>query len=114
MTTMAKKKPALTMSTMEWADARANDPAHRDAIAALMTELDLEQDLAALREERGLTQVQLAGRAGVSQGTISKLESGKMKNLELRTIVQIAAALGARVKIAFEKWPTAKRRRRVA
>lgn len=68
-----------------------------------MTEMDVEQDLIALRKERGLTQVQLAERSGLTQSTISKIESGKVSNLELRTLVRIAAALGARVKITFEK-----------
>jgi len=45
---------------MDWARERANDPAHRGEIQALMTEIDVRQDLVALREATGLTQAQLA------------------------------------------------------
>jgi DNA-binding XRE family transcriptional regulator len=97
-------------SAMAWADRLAKDPDHREAIEALMTEMDVEQDLVALREERGLTQVQLAERSGLAQSTISKIEKGRVRNLELKTIVRIATALGARVKISFEKRSAARRR----
>ena len=48
---------------MDWARERANDPTHRDEIQALMTEIDVRQDLIALREATGLTQAQLAERS---------------------------------------------------
>jgi hypothetical protein len=38
----------------------------------------------------------------VSQPYIAKLESGRVKNLELRTLVRYAAALGGRVRITIE------------
>ena len=34
---------------------------------------------------------------------IARIESGKTRNLELKTVVRIAAALGARVRILLEK-----------
>jgi transcriptional regulator with XRE-family HTH domain len=46
---------------------------------------------------------QLARRLGVSQPAIAKIEAGRVKNLELRTLVRFAAALGARIRIAIEK-----------
>ena len=92
----------MQKSAMEWARDVAADPAHQEEVEVLMTEMNLEQDLAALREQRGLTQVQhRLGDAG-ARGELSKLESGKARNLELRTIVKIAAALGAKVKITLE------------
>lgn len=45
-----------------------------------------------LRESRGLSQVDLAEMAGVTQGTISKIEHGNM-NVGLDKILAIAAAL---------------------
>lgn len=96
------------VSAMAWADARRNDPAHRPDIDALLVAMNLEQDLIALREKRDLTQTQLAELVGVKQPQIAKLESGKTRNLELRTLVKIAAALGGRVKITFEPDPRLK------
>jgi HTH-type transcriptional regulator / antitoxin HipB len=55
-----------------------------------------------LREKAGLTQAQLADRAGVRQPLISRLESGKLVNTELRTLVKLAAALGVRARLVFE------------
>jgi transcriptional regulator with XRE-family HTH domain len=59
----------------------------------------LEQDLIALREAQGVSQVQLAKALGVSQPAIAKLESGKAKNIELKTLVRAVSALGGTVKI---------------
>jgi transcriptional regulator with XRE-family HTH domain len=88
---------------MDWARERASDSAHRDDIQALMTEIDVRQDLIALREASKLTQVQLAEKLGVQQPFISKLEGGGTKDVKLSTLVKVAAALGTRVRITFEK-----------
>lgn len=108
-------------SAMEWARDRMQDPVHRADIDALMTEMNLEQDLIALRESQGLTQVQLAEAVGVSQPVIARIEGGKARNIELRTLVKLAAALGERVTIKFEKYdqaaaakPKARRKRQAA
>jgi predicted transcriptional regulator len=88
---------------MDWVRERANDPAHRDGIQALITEIDVRQDLIALREAVGLTQAQLAERLGVRQPLISKLGGSGTRDVKLSTLVKVAAALGARVRINFEK-----------
>jgi transcriptional regulator with XRE-family HTH domain len=87
---------------MAWIDEElAQDPSLRQEVEARLNELRLEQQLAALREARGLSQTQVAERVGVSQPAIAKLESGKVKNLQVKTLVRLAAALGARVTIEF-------------
>ena len=68
-----------------------------------LSELEIEQDLFTLRTEAGLSQAALAHAAGVSQPFIAKLESGNFKNFELKTLVRIAAALGAEVEIRIKK-----------
>ena len=100
---MRTKKKGTANPVTQWVDRIRTDPAHRDEVEALLTEIGLRQDLIALREERGLTQVALAERVGVTQPTIAKLESDKTRNIELRTLVKVVAALGARVRIALEK-----------
>lgn len=100
---MARKRETADPSNipaMEWARRLAG---HRAAINALMTEIDLRQDLIALREAHGMTQLELAKRLGVSQPVIAKLEGGKTKDVKLSTLVRVAAALGARVKITLEE-----------
>src|SRR5688572_11332296 len=91
-------------STIEWAEEMRRDPRYRDDIERMLTEIDVEQSLIALRKERGLTQVQLAERLGIGQSDVSKIEGGAARNMELRRLVKIAAALAARVKITFEKY----------
>jgi transcriptional regulator with XRE-family HTH domain len=57
-----------------------------------MTPLQLA--LRRLRESRGLTQQQLAERAGVRQALISDLEAGKAMRRSLDAIEKLAKALG--------------------
>lgn len=59
----------------------------------------LREKLVRLRRERGLSQRALAQALGVSQPVIAKLESGEQSNLELRTLVRLAHALGAELRI---------------
>lgn len=47
---------------------------------------------AALRLERGLTLTQAAALAGVTQPTISRLERGAIRNIQLSTLVRVAVA----------------------
>jgi transcriptional regulator with XRE-family HTH domain len=99
---MSKRRNVRT-ELRNWMDAHyRKDPGLRSRVDALVEELSIEQDLVALREARGLSQRALASLIGVKQPVIARIESGKAKNLELKTLVRLAAALGARVKIKLE------------
>lgn len=50
-----------------------------------------------LRLLSGLTQKQLASEAGVALNTVKNLESGKLKNPTLNTLIKIADALGVSI-----------------
>ncbi len=50
-----------------------------------------------LRERKGLSQLELAKRAGVAQGYISDLEAGRKKNPGIETLRKLARALGVPV-----------------
>ena len=52
--------------------------------------------LAQFRQERGLTQIELAKRTKVTQGYIAQLEAGD-KTPSLATLRKLAKALGVRV-----------------
>lgn len=105
----AKRTRPADKPAMAWVEERLRDPAHRMDVDALLTELDLRQDLVALREERGVTQAQLAELLGVKQPVIAKLEGGRTKDVKLSTLVKVAAALGARVRIELEKYAAAEK-----
>jgi len=88
---------------MRWIDDQlAADPRLAQAVDDLVAEMKLEQQIVALREKRGLTQKQLAKLLGTSQPYVAKLESGRVKNLGVKTLVKCARALGASLSIRIE------------
>lgn len=95
---MAKKS-----DLMKWMDARlAADPELARAVEERLAEMRVEQELVALREKRGLTQKELAVRIGTTQPYVAKLESGRVQNLGLKTLVKYATALGSQLTVRFE------------
>jgi transcriptional regulator with XRE-family HTH domain len=62
-----------------------------------MTTRTLGRVMRRLREGRGLTQVELAQRAQVSQGYLAALEGGLKTNPSLSTLTKLATALGVPV-----------------
>jgi predicted XRE-type DNA-binding protein len=104
-----KKRSTTQSAVMAWIeDQLARDAKLRQRVEELLNEMRIEQDLVALREARGLSQSQLAGLLGMSQPAIAKIESGKVKNFELKTLVRYATVLGGRVTIEIQKRPPAK------
>lgn len=97
---MRSKKSEL----VRWVDHRlAGDQALAQRVEAALAEMRIEQDLAARREALGITQTQLAKRMGVSQPFVAALESGRAKNLELRTLCRWATALGTRLTVGISR-----------
>jgi transcriptional regulator with XRE-family HTH domain len=88
---------------MRWVDDQlAGDPRLAQAVDDVLAGMRLEQQIVALREKRGLTQKQLAGLLGTSQPYVAKLESGRVRNLGVKTLVKCARALGASLSIRIE------------
>ena len=63
--------------------------------------LKLAIKIAELRDQKGLSQQQLAKLMGTSQQAISRIESGEYEGFTLKTLEKIAEATGMRVKIEF-------------
>ncbi|MDZ4164202.1 MAG: helix-turn-helix transcriptional regulator [Smithellaceae bacterium] len=63
--------------------------------------LTLAMKIAELRDQKGLTQQELAKLMGTSQQAISRIESGEYEGFTLKTLEKIAGATGMRVKIEF-------------
>ncbi len=97
--------PARRPKTVQgWLDTElGRDAEFRRQVEETLTQMRIEQDLAKLRERRHVSQRELAKILGVSQPAIAKIESGKVKNVELKTLVRYAVALGGRVRIAIEE-----------
>lgn len=71
----------------------------RQEYAAVETALDLASILYQIRQERGLTQYQLAERSGLKQQAISRLERAA-SNMQLGTLQRYLGALGYSIEIS--------------
>ena len=75
------------------------DPEVRKEYDAVDVEFALAREIIALRQQRNLTQRQLAEKAGTSQPAIARVESGSYRNLSLAFLRRLAEALGAEPEI---------------
>jgi ribosome-binding protein aMBF1 (putative translation factor) len=84
-------------------EASAERRARLDPSAAAAREVfekayDIAMQIVALREQAGLTQVELAERTGISQADISRIERGATSPTA-KTLQRIAEALNAEVRL---------------
>lgn len=96
---------------MKWLDREIARRGREKEVAALLNEMMVEEQLAELRRARGVSQAQLAAMMGVKQPLVARIETGRVKNLTLRTIARTAAALGARVEFRIKPDIGPRRRR---
>ena len=77
--------------------------------------MELGKRIRELREEIGLTQGQLAGHAAVSQGYLSQLENGDVRNPSAAVLLRLAGAMHIDPDDLFEAagYPTVRTLRRV-
>ena len=96
------RKQATVVAADAWLDGLIRQsPAFQAQVEEELAAINVAQDLVALRESRWLSQAQLADRLGITQSAIAQLESAQPKNVELRTLVRVAAALGAHVDVSI-------------
>lgn len=50
-----------------------------------------------IREEKGITQIELAKQCGIQQATVSDIERGRVKSPSVDTAQKIAKALGVSI-----------------
>jgi transcriptional regulator with XRE-family HTH domain len=79
----------------EWKDKE-----YRRAYRKLKPRYDISKQIIKLRRKLGITQQELANKAGTHQSRISKIESAEF-DVRLSTLVQLAEALGAELDIRF-------------
>ena len=97
---------------MEWVDEQVDSDARlASEVSRLLGEMRLEQELVALRERRGLSQREAAKLIHATQPYVAKLESGRIQNLGVATLVKYAHALGGRLTIDRRRVPVAPHRR---
>lgn len=95
---MPESQPKPLRVTREPLEERLDDGGEEFKMLAArrLAELDIAQDIIERRKALGLSQTELARRAGVTQPLISRIETGNFKNCELSTLIRIATALEAR------------------
>jgi ribosome-binding protein aMBF1 (putative translation factor) len=77
------------------------DPEMRGLIDEELESLRVGTQIARWRQKKGLSQAQLAARAGMSAPNISRIENSPAQNMTLETLVKIARALGRGVVVSF-------------
>lgn len=77
-------------------DKWMKDPEYRAEYEALEDEFRLIELMVALRQEKKLTQAQLAQKTGMKQAAVARLESGKASP-SFKTLNRIAKALDKKI-----------------
>jgi transcriptional regulator with XRE-family HTH domain len=80
------------------------DPEYRQAYADDYLNTYVATQIQVLREQRGLTQEELAELIGTKQPGVSRLENVNYYAWKTETLRKVAHALGVRLKISFETY----------
>jgi len=102
----------MTTNFDEYLSLQLQDPDFAERFAKAGEAWDIAVQLAALREEQGLSQKELAALVGTTQQQISRLESPSYEGHSLSMLRRVADALGAHVNVTID--PGASRRMAVA
>lgn len=81
-------------SYQEWRDALLSDPGIRAIYDEEAAKKELWLQLVEARQEAGLTQAQMAGRLGVTQSQVARIEKKGYEAYTLTTLRRYVEALG--------------------
>ena len=101
--------PAKGDSAMESIKSTQNlmgDPEYRSGYANAFMNAFIAAQIKTIREQRDLTQAELADLVGTKQAEISCLENVNYDAWEVATLVRIAKAFDVWLKITFEEFDT--------
>ncbi len=102
---MSEVAKAPTRRSRSWQEVRAKRKPHEARVAAHKDRMLAETRayrLREMREEQGLTQVELAARMHVTQPSVSALERGDLEKAGLATIKAYVEALGGKVEMVAD------------
>ena len=86
-------------SAKGWIERKLLNPKFRRGFEEESQKLAIGEQLSRLRQEAGLTQVQVAQRAKTTASAISRYENADYDRYELRTLEKIVRACGGRLDI---------------
>lgn len=84
----------------ETLDVQLENPEFKKEWDALEPEFQVVQAILQGRQEKNLTQKQLAEKTGITQADISRLENGE-SNPSLSTLKRLAEGLGKKLRVEF-------------
>lgn len=87
-----------------------SDPELRALVEEELNALRVGAQIAKFRQRMGMSQTELAAKAGMSAPNISRIENSPSQNLTLGTLVRLAKALGCDVEISLRTRRTANTR----
>ena len=79
---------------------------YRHAYADEHLNLSIGTQIKVLREQREMTQEQLAEKIGTKQGGVSRLESANYEGWSLAALRRLAQAFDVRLRVSFEEFGT--------
>jgi ribosome-binding protein aMBF1 (putative translation factor) len=79
--------------------------AYRKTFERTLHQIDMAMLVREMREDAGLTQAQLARKAGTTQSVIARLEDAEYTGHSLSMLERIAGACGVNLKLHAEKKP---------
>ncbi len=88
-----------------WLEKKLASPKFRKGFEGAVQKLAIGEQLSRLRQEAGLTQLQVAKRIGTTASAISRYENADYDRYELRTLQKIVYACGGRLEILLEPGP---------
>lgn len=84
----------------DYRDKKLQDAEFKKAYDELEVEYSIMREMLKLREEFGISQVQLSSVTGITQSDIKNLENGKA-NPSIATLKKIADAFGKKLVVQF-------------
>ena len=88
-----------------WVEKKLADSKFRKGFEEESQKLAIGEQLSRLRQEAGLTQAQVAKRAGTTASAISRYENADYDRYERRTLQRIVRACGGQLDIVLEPGP---------
>jgi transcriptional regulator with XRE-family HTH domain len=97
-----------------WVEKQLEDPKFREGFEREVEKLSIGEQLIELRHAAGLTQAQLAARAGTSASAVSRYEDGDYDRYEVQTLQRLVAACHGQLRIVIEAMPAKRPAKKVA
>ena len=82
------------------------DPEYSEGYAESFLNAYVATQIKVIREQRVMTQAQLADAIGTTQAGISRIENVNYSSWSVRTLLKLARAFGVRLKVSFEPFGT--------